>query len=44
MAIIHTNNKNEITSITHKGMVVKSGIETVQIMSDVWESLSYGLV
>ena len=44
MAIIHTNNKNEITAITHNGMVVKIGIETIQIMSDVWESWSYGLV
>lgn len=44
MAIIYTNNKNEITSITHKGMVVESGYERVQVMSDVWESWSYGIV
>ena len=44
MAIIHTNDKNEITSITHKGMVVETGTESVQIMSDVWESWAYGIV
>ncbi|MBO7526305.1 MAG: hypothetical protein J6T74_00230 [Clostridia bacterium] len=44
MAIIHYNNKNEITSITHKGMVVESGIEIVQVMSDVYEDWAYGVV
>lgn len=44
MAIIHTNDKNEITSITHKGMVVETGIETVQVMSDVYEDWAYGIV
>lgn len=44
MAIKHTNNKNEITSITHKGMVVEAGYETVQVMSDVWERWAYGIV
>lgn len=43
MAIIHTNDKNEIT-ITHKGMVVETGIETVQVMSDVYEDWAYGVV
>ena len=44
MAIIHTNNKNEITSITHKGMVVATGRKEVRVMSDVWEMWSYGIV
>lgn len=44
MAIKHINNKNEITSITHKGMVVEAGYETVQVMSDVWERWAYGIV
>ena len=43
MAIKHYTN-NEITSITHKGMVVESGIEIVQVMSDVYEDWAYGVV
>lgn len=44
MAIIHTNDKNEITYITNKGMVVKTGYEVVQVMSDVYEDWHYGIV
>ena len=44
MAIIHTNDKNEITSITHNGMVVETGIEAVRVMSDVYEDWVYGIV
>ena len=43
MPIIHINDKNEIT-ITHKGMVVETGIETVRVMSDVYEDWVYGIV
>lgn len=43
MAIITTNKNNEKT-YTFKGMVVKTGLETVQVMSDVWESWYYGII
>ena len=44
MAIIHTNENDKEITTTHNGMVVATGYEDVQIMSDVWERWSYGLV
>jgi hypothetical protein len=44
MAIIHTNKNDKEITTTYNGMVVAAGREDVQIMSDVWEMWSYGLV
>ena len=44
MAIIHTNENDKEITTTYNGMVVATGREDVQIMSDVWELWSYGLV
>ena len=44
MAIIHTNENDKEITTTHNGMVVATGYEDVQIMSDVWERQAYGLV
>ena len=44
MAIYYTNKNSKMPTITNKGMVVKTGYESVRVMSDVWETWHYAIV